>query len=68
LITINEGNKKKDLAWKHTILVDPSDILEHKCPFCGKISKGGILSAKERVIDTTRKRKNITLCDESPLR
>ena len=63
----NEGiSKKKDPTWKHTILINPPDTLKHKCPFCGKISTGGITRAKEHLIGTSRRRKNITLCNRVP--
>ena len=64
---MNEGSSnKKDSIWKNTILINPPDTLKHKCPFCGKKSSGGITRAKKNLIGTSRKRKNITLCNRVP--
>ncbi|XP_020264013.1 uncharacterized protein LOC109839951 [Asparagus officinalis] len=61
----NKG-RRQDPTWKYTSLVEEGNSNKHKCIYCNKITNGGISRQKEHLIGTTRKRKNVSLCNKVP--
>ncbi|XP_020267038.1 uncharacterized protein LOC109842592 [Asparagus officinalis] len=58
--------RRQDSTWKYTSLVEEGNSNKHKCIYCNKITNDGISRQKEHLIGTTRKRKNVSLCNKVP--
>ena len=56
-------NAKKDPGWKYVRMLNPPNVNDLVCNFCGKITKGGIFRAKQHIVGGHR---NAKICQRCP--
>ena len=47
---ISSPSGKQDPSWKYVQVVNPNNINNLKCNFCDRVTKGGILRAKQHIV------------------